>query len=264
VASSTLDSRQIFQTTVEEMVKLFSPDLCHILIYDDTYHNLQRVASYPNQGEINQLIPVNKDWSLLEDLSAKKIVQSKDKRLTAIAGPAIHQAAFFPIHVTDKFKGFIVTGNTAAGTQLDSDEMAVGETLANQVGDSLEKAELFFTIREREQSLTSLNEIGLIANSSLDLQDVLTQASQAMVEIFKVDHCLFVVTDQELNGKVVAEYPATGQVGHIFPHGQTYIEREMRKTGKPVYIADTSVDPRATEDESTRAINNQLKSLLVS
>ena len=263
VASSTLDSRQIFQTTVEEMVKLFSPDLCTIFIYDDTYNNLQVVANYPNQQAIKQLTPINEDWSLMEDLSSRKIIQTTDKQLTAIAGPDICQAAFFPIYVSDNFKGFMSVGYTEKMGLLDSDEMAVGETLANQVGDSLEKAELFFAIREREQSLTSLNEIGLIANSSLDLQDVLTQASQTLVEIFKVDHCLFVVTDQELNGRVVAEYPATGQVGHVFPHGKTQIEKEMRETGKPIYVADASVDPRATDDDSTRAANSHLKSLLV-
>lgn len=251
VASSTLDIQQIFKTATKQIVNLSYLDVerCRIFIHNETFNNLRIVASSPDQQDLNRVIPiVQKELSPKPGRQQQKPLLTKDPTLTQMLGSDIGSAAFVPISTREQFRGFIGLGSIEVERIFGREDLSIGETVANQVGIALEKAELFTTIQEREQSLSAINEMTLLANSSLDLRKILAESSQHLVDIFKVNYCTFFIFNDDDTGTIQAEYPDRGNLALTLPLERgSFLDKELRENKQIVVIEDVAADPRLGE-----------------
>lgn len=117
--------------------------------------------------------------------------------------------------------------------------------LSSQAVIAIEKALAMDTVTGHDRQLQAVLELSRQVGSSDDLQQTLTLACRAAVDLLKVDHSGLVLFDEhETKAAVRAEFPATSIIGRTIPLRGIPIEEELIEKRTPIYVPDAAHEPR--------------------
>lgn len=129
---------------------------------------------------------------------------SGEEQALGLAGQVGHSALAAPIKLRDQVIGGLDLQDIDPGRQWTADEIALVQTVADQVGLALENARLLADTRRRAGQLATLHRVGLDITSALDLDGVLEALYRQTCRI--VDVSLFAVALYDRESESI-DYP---------------------------------------------------------
>lgn len=129
---------------------------------------------------------------------------SGEEQAVTLAGQVSHSGLAAPIKLRNQVIGGLDLQDVDPGRQWTADEIALVQTVADQVGLALENARLLADTRRRSGQLATLHRVGLDITSALDLDGVLQALYRQTCRI--VDVSLFAVALYD-QGSEFIEYP---------------------------------------------------------
>jgi GAF domain-containing protein len=194
VISSSLDLTHILEATVEQMVAVFEADHSGVLLFDQAQTHGQVVAEYPPTptGATAEWFPVQGYLAaerIIADREPLVIKDTWNDPLMATVRETMHRLdirsmLIAPLIVKGKVMGSI--GLDAVGHQrcFDAEEVALAQTIANQVSIVIENARLFEETKQRAEEMTALHETTLDITAQLEmprlLDAIIARASDLM------------------------------------------------------------------------------------
>ncbi len=158
-----------------------------------------------------------------------------------------------PLRGTDsKLLGIIAVDEPLDGKRPTLFVVESLEIFAYQAAVALENSRLYTQTHEhatrleqRARNLALIHRISTVANSSLDLNVILTTVADRLVEAFEVDHCAIVILTQDRTiGRVAAESPPLGSYDVTMPAMGYPATEHIMNTRSPLAILDAIHDPR--------------------
>lgn len=174
----------------------------------------------------------------------------------------IRSSVGIPLKVGDRKVGVMFV-NYRSPHRFTADESTNIELFANQAAVAVRNAQLHNEIQKRADNLDAVIRVSQTVISSLDLDHILTTACQAAVELLGVDHSGLVLFDEDqIEGRVCAEYPELGALGATFPLRGVPAEEQLIKSKQPIIIPDVANE---LGFESVRTIHQNLgtRSMLI-
>lgn len=158
--STTLDKNEIFSRLQKVMVTDLGFEKILVLMRDQEDHFNCRIQSGFSEKQIDQIISNLENGilllrSLMEGhiFSSLKAPEAKQEKIRDIF--STHYFILGPILSQDGVIGLIFVGNTEAGLDLTQGDQELISILANQIGQSLENAQLFEEVFLSRQGLES-------------------------------------------------------------------------------------------------------------
>lgn len=94
------------------------------------------------------------------------------------------------------------------------------------------------------ETLTNLQKFLTLLNSSLNLNEMLTQVARQLVEMFEVDHSgVLFFGEADVEGRVIAEYPHQGAVALKVPLTNYPLMERLKLERQPIPVVDAQNDP---------------------
>ena len=157
-----------------------------------------------------------------------------------------------------------VSGTVTAVRKLGQDPFAQHDVdlltaLAAQAGESIENALLFEAEREQRELAESLRQAGILVSSTLEFDQVLDQLLEQIQRVVDYDAGSLMLVDGDTvrvargRGYVFQSEAEKNRPTPEFSLESTITFKEMRNTGQPLVIPDTSSDPHWIK--TARSIN---------
>ncbi len=259
---ASLDPLRILETTVAQMVAVFEVDHSGVLLFDDTLSYGQVVAEYPATGSVGVRYPVP------GYLAAERIIADRKPLVIADVGSDPLMAAVRETMQQLDIRSILlvpllVKGNVIGSIGLDAvgrqrsfhpDEVALAQTIANQVAVAIENARLHAETEKRLREQTALREAGMAISSALDLETVLLRIAEQMGRAIDATSAYISSFDAEtMTSTVLAEYmgPHACAQERISDLGISYEETPelIRRLRADRYRIASLDDPDLPEDE---------------
>ena len=254
VVSSSLDLTRILEATAEQMVAAFEADHSGILLFDQTQTHGQVVAEYPPTGATVEQFPVQgypAAERIIADREPLMIEDAWSDPLMTTVREAMHRLdirsmLIAPLIVKGEVVGSI--GLDAVGRQrrFDAEEVALAQTIANQVAIAIENARLFEETNRRLTETRLLQEVMQAAASTLDFDEVLTRTVETLRRTLDIDHLGFALPDD--SGTAMIRHPSMiGFTSHSegllrLPLDGSIVGR-VYQTGEPLLAPDVRQVP---------------------
>ena len=150
-----------------------------------------------------------------------------------------------PLQAKGRIIGAFAVGDQA-GRVFSSDEIRLGEALADHAAAALENAQLYAEAGERGREAELLNELARAVNASLDLDTVLGRVTEAAKELCNADLARIALWDTEREGMLFRYTVGTraGDHTHVHLRPGKGLAGAVLATGKPVRTANVLEDPR--------------------
>jgi len=193
--SSSLDLTRIMELTTEQMVAVFEADHSGILLFDPAQTYGQVVTEYPSTGATAERYPVQ------GYLAAERIIAGREPLviedvwndpLMATVREAMHRLdirsmLIVPLIVKEEVVGSI--GLDAVGQQrrFSTDEVALAQTIANQVAIAIENARLYEETKRRAEEMTTLYHTSMEIGMPTALPDLLWTICDRAAKLLNVD-----------------------------------------------------------------------------
>jgi signal transduction histidine kinase/CheY-like chemotaxis protein/HAMP domain-containing protein len=175
----------------------------------------------------------------------------------------VRAALAAPIKLRDQVIGALDLHEIDEPRRWTEDEIALVQTVADQVGLALENARLFADTQRRAEQLATLHRVGLDITAALDLNGLLETLYEQVGRIVDVG-TFYIALYEEPTGKI--RFPLfTGRDGPIEAepldiYGDAGITGHVIKTGEPLYVPDLAsppedlpVQPVVLSEPSTRS-----------
>ncbi|MBE9506450.1 MAG: GAF domain-containing protein, partial [Chloroflexi bacterium] len=195
VTSSSLDLTRILETTAEQMVAVFGADHSGILLFDQAQTYGQVMAEYPPTGATGERYPVQGYLAaerIIADREPLVIEDAWSDPLMAAVREAMHKLdirsmLIVPLIVKGEVVGSI--GLDAVGRQrrFSADEVALAQTIANQVAIAIENARLFEQAQRRWQEAETLYRAAQALGTTLDLHQVFERILSELQQVVPYD-----------------------------------------------------------------------------
>lgn len=149
-----------------------------------------------------------------------------------------------PLKLGDRVLGVINTESIQANAFSERDEQLL-VTLAGQLATALEKARLLAVERARRQEAETLREAVSMLTSTLNLEQVLDQILVQLEQVVAYDSAsVLLLQNDHLYLQAGRGFPAEIDVVGQYFLADNELFREVQRTKRPLYLADTSQDPR--------------------
>ncbi len=232
---TSLDPLHILETTVAQVVAVFEVDHSGVLLFDDDLAYGQVVAEYPATGAIGVRYPVHgylASERIIADQEPLVIEDVWNDPLTATVRETmqrlnIRSMLVVPLIVKGKVIGSIGLDAVGRKRRFHPDEVALAQTIANQVAIAIENARLHTETEKRLREQTALREAGAAISSALDLETVLTRIAEQMGRAIDATSAYICSFDTEaMTSTVLAEYmgPQACPEERVSDLGTTYKE----------------------------------------
>ena len=254
VISSSLDLTRILEATVEQMVAVFEADHSGILLFDQAQTHGQVVAEYPPTGATAEWFPVQGYLAaerIIADREPLVIKDTWNDPLMATVRETMHRLdirsmLIAPLIVKGEVVGSI--GLDAVGQQrcFDAEEVALAQTIANQVSIVIENARLFEETQQRAHQLEALTEIGRAIGSTLDLDEVLQLILAQLEQVIPYDAVsLWLREGETMRIQAVRGFEASAaHLGLTLTVADDALVREIVDIQRPLILADAQQDER--------------------
>jgi PAS domain S-box-containing protein len=154
-----------------------------------------------------------------------------------------------PLQAKGRIIGAFAVGDQA-GRVFTSDEIRLGEALADHAAAALENAQLYAEAGERGREAELLSELARAVNASLDLDTVLGRVTAAAKELCNADLARIALWDIEREG-MLFRYTVgtrTGDHRHVHLRPGKGLAGAVLATGQPVRTANVLEDSRLHPD----------------
>jgi signal transduction histidine kinase len=134
---------------------------------------------------------------------------------------------------------------------FDEDDIRLLSTLAGTLGNRVQAARLFETVRRRAEEAAAIAEAGRWISESLDLDTVLGRIMDRAVALLTKDSCAVMLREGDYLRTVAAAGGMSEPLNAFpVPAGRGIVGRVVR-TGKPAVVNDVLVDPDALKIPGT-------------
>jgi len=254
-AVSTLDLNEILNTITQQMVELFAVEHSGVLMFDEKKEWGYVLAEHPDWGATAERFQV-KGYLAAERIIADReplvIEDTWQDPLMASVRETMHRLdirsmLIVPLIVRGEVIGSI--GLDAVGRQrrFAAEEVALAQTIANQVSIAIENARLFEAEQRRRQEAETLREISRAVCSTLELDEVLSLVLRQAKRVLAYDTAsILLFSDGQPSMVAVAGYEDEELVKTEVPVrlGDSPILQAMARDHSPVIIADVREDKR--------------------
>jgi PAS domain S-box-containing protein len=172
----------------------------------------------------------------------------------------VRSALSIPLIMGEKVKGILIV---ASRQELDEDDLTRVKAFAAQAAQAIETAQLFENEQRHAAELSALQTVSKSISSTLNLTEILRNATRQMVELMHVDHCGILTFDEDRErGNVLADYPESGATSESFPLKGYGAAERIIAVPKPLVIEDTRHDPLMASVQDTM-LRLDIRSMLI-
>lgn len=251
MANSSLDPDVILTTVAKRLVEAFDVDHCGIVILDPDVHGEGRVvAESPSLGSRDMVIPfmgypageqimVSRSPVAIADVTDDPRIDPLRESLTRLG---IQSILLVPLVVGDEVIGSIGLDSIESPREFTAEDIALCQTIANQVAVAVENARLFASEQERRRLADILREVAEAVSATQDLHQVLDIILERLGQVVEYDSATIqLLTDNRLEIIAAQGYEDSSQVlGLSFPLDKDYANWETILSRQPHIVADVS------------------------
>ncbi len=262
LVTQTLDQNEILNTAVRVLVSHFDVGHVAIALLTPARNALRIAAERPDQGTLGMEIPLTGAQVAREYLGSKTAFAVDDVMTDprtellrqGMLRFSVRSAMFLPLVIQGESVGFIRIDAIGVMRRFSEEDLSLGQTLASQVAVALQNARLFEETRRRAKEVQQLYEIGGQLNSTLELRPVMQLVADAARELVGSDESLvFVQRGTELYENRMS--PAQTETS---PSDSGDLTETIMRTGRLIYIPDTTTDLRSSPDLRARGVRSQI------
>jgi PAS domain S-box-containing protein len=266
--SSNLDIKNVLKVIAEQMTRLLDAESCAISEWNPYTRtltlsaNYQRETSQINIEKWNTPYIVDDHWpKTLELLSTRKPIQINidDPGLPApsreyLEGEKIQSVLMLPLIVQDQIIG-IVELETSDHPRIFSDqEISLAQMLCQQAAVALDNARLFNKTTSQLRELKTLHAITTFAVEANDENQFLEYCTDMIRQTYNWHIFGVLLVDSEEQMIISHKSYVSGTPSQIKVPLGVGITGEVAKTGKALYVPDTSVHQNYLNfDETTKS-----------
>jgi signal transduction histidine kinase/CheY-like chemotaxis protein len=260
--TSRLDLRYVLDTVVHEMAKLLDVEYCTISEWNEVDNTVTEIAQYGPQGWGDA---TSKAVSF--DLSAfpvtRLVLEEQIPAQMTISQPNLDPAEYkymqedeiktqllLPMVFQRRVLGLVELQDSRVERTFSHHEISLVKLLANQAASAIENARLYDDLRQHVAELTILNEISQAMISTLDLQKMLSIATDHILQLLEAAMTSVAFYYDEGDKHlwfVSASGKGTDIRGKRIPLAQGFMSWVI-EYGKIALIHDLSKDPQFSND----------------
>lgn len=221
MAASTLNEKELLENGAQKLQSSLNLPHCGIVLFDEEQAHATLVAS----ASSNQSSKPGNPQIRLEDDAVSKLVIQKPHifSLATIDDQAEYQTfkQFFsskinaaltllPLTIREQVVGYIFLENEDLNRTLDLEEENLFRQISAQISTAMESARLFAAEQEGRIAAAALLEITQIASASLDMNQVLNQATNRSAHAIQAHRCTIFLLDEKEKIKPLISIYADG------------------------------------------------------
>jgi GAF domain-containing protein len=272
VLSSSLDLTHVLQTAAKQMVTVFEADHSGIMLFENEYRCGRVAAEYPSTGALDETfsIPGYRASERIIDTRAPLMIEDvqNDPLMAAVREQMlklnIQSMLITPLVVKGKAVGSIGLDAVGRRRRFDDEEIALAQTIANQVAYALENAQLFQETQQRLKELALLFETSAAISVSLDADRVVHTTAEEITRALGASGCAISSWDREQDVLVSSiDYSPDLDGWQPEPVGTIYrldaypATRQVLATRRPLTIQASDSQADASEVEWMREVGVQ-------
>ncbi len=244
IINSTLDLDSVFNIIVDIFVKKLNYDNFSILLAEGKHLVLKRSHKHPKSKKKNYFVKIGHGITGTVAKTGKALIVNdvtKDKRYVAVRR-GIKSELAVPIKIGERIIGVFNVESKKINAFNDYDLFLIS-ALADQASIAIQNAETNKSLIQLNQRLNTINDLGKVINSSLDLDAVFNKMLEFMSKELHYNFCAVLMIE---NNRL---YSRAG-IGFTKKEIETYsanigegICGMVAKTGKPILTNDVSKIP---------------------
>ena len=206
-AASVLDEKELLDIVAEKLYSNLQVLHCGIGLFDNERDNVQLVSSVssPNtnlevgrkirieEDPVTQLIIKHPEITVLQEIEGEPQYQAFVQTFTTKKSASL---ILLPITSRDQTIGYIFFENEDKDRRIDLEEENLFRQIAGQISTAVEAARLFAAEQEGRIAAAALLEITQIAAASLDMNQVLNQATNRSAQAIQAHRCTIFLLDE--------------------------------------------------------------------
>ncbi len=263
MAASILDEQELLTTITEKLQTSLHIPHCGIAIFDASASTAKLAAS---SAQVSIAPALGTTIIIDEDPISQKIIRSRQMEVFRkiqdeaqfeiftknLATPDTSLLILLPLIVLDEVAGYIYLEEINPDRGIDNEETNLFRQLSAQVSTALESVRLFSAEQQGRQAAAALLEITQIASASLDLNKVLSEATQRSASAVQANRCTIFLLDDQLKIKPILSEKADGTQ---MPEGEWQeLQDKITKTYRNIPLAKLAAilrKPQHIEDLHT-------------
>ncbi len=206
LATLPLELETVLQAAVDGLVEALNIPQCSIILADVNTQKLRVAADHPAPGAASyagrQLSEQNYD-KFKEQLNVRDVIYIEDARTSPFASQAqtiieqrhTYSLLIAPIIMQDDVVGLVACSTTGEPRRFSQTEIELVQTVTNLVGNRIEQTYLYEAEQRQWAHSRTLQELGLILTSSLDLDDVLNTIGNQILSLMNVSSCTIMLLE---------------------------------------------------------------------
>ncbi len=249
--NATKDLPTIFQYALDTLIALLDLDQGAIGRVDYQSRELHLIADHsplPDRRDLR--VPLDGSgtlqWMLhhqspivVEDVQRDTRLLGKERAI--LRAHHVTSALFIPIVVEGALFGSICLDATAAPRAFTPEEIALAETVSNQLAVAIGNASLHEQMQQRLTELATLAEVGATVATSLDFDEVVDRVLGAVASLIPHDRAFLMLDETPDALRVVAARSVTGAtpdlVGALIPKA-TSVNGRVFHSRQPLRVAN--------------------------
>ncbi|HKJ27193.1 MAG TPA: GAF domain-containing protein, partial [Anaerolineales bacterium] len=207
IAASTLDQNELLAEVSNKLQSSLQLDQCGVVLFDNLNQSARLATSAPEimkpagTPEIpldedplrQQEVQDSADIVLIHDLQGS----SKYKTFTHSFNVEISNSLILlPITFRDEAVGYIFMAEQDEDRKLDMEENNLFNQIQAQISTAVESARLFAAEQQGREASAALLEITQISSASLDINEVLNEATYRSAEAIQANRCTILLLDE--------------------------------------------------------------------
>jgi GAF domain-containing protein/HAMP domain-containing protein len=210
LSSTLLSEEDLLQSISQKLHTGLELLECSVILFDEN-HNYASLVSKSNATNthpaIGSMLALEADSVSREMKKRKKTLilynVKNDPSATAynqaFSPPNTYTTVLLPLIARDEVIGMLNLETDDPNREIDNEDMNLFEQIGNQVSTALESSRLFSAEQQGRQAAAAMLEISQISSSSLDIQQVLFEATQKSAEAVQAYRCTIFMVDQDSN-----------------------------------------------------------------
>ena len=281
---SSLDTQQVIENILEQVQRLLGVETCAVLVQDTATGQLAVRASrglserYVRELRLAPSMRAMPAWRAIDSGRPVQVPDVEADPALAELLPLVHSEGYralldVPL-VTPHGPPALLVIYRADPHHFDADEVNLAVTFANQAAMALENAALFGRTDEELQkqvrSLSALNQVMRTAGQSLVLDDVLTNALEAVVQVMEADAAwIYLLREGETTLRLRAQQGLSAEFARAVGEMElgAGLNGRVAQTGETLLLDDlgpqaaAGAQPSPAEAAVTAAAREGLRSL---
>jgi signal transduction histidine kinase/DNA-binding response OmpR family regulator/uncharacterized protein YigA (DUF484 family) len=203
LVTQTLNETEILSTAARVIVRHFGVGHCGIVLFNPTRDGLRVAMEYPDQGNINQEIPLG-SRQFAEAMTTKRAFAIEDVMTDPRIEPmrpsmrraSIRSVMFLPLMIQNEVVGLIRLDAIGVTRRFADDELSLGQTLASQVAVAMQNARLYQAEQFRAVRQAALYQVGRRMTATLDPQELMNSVVEAAQHDLGFDRVMILLTNE--------------------------------------------------------------------